>query len=110
MAVYIASGCILIGALFALIAGIGVVRMPDLYCRMHAGTKAGSFGVGLLLLGLLLDRPSLRILFEGLAILSFFYLTAPIAAQMIGRVGQLRQVYVFRAKPRPEERASDEAP
>ena len=39
-----------IGTLFFLIASLGVVRMPDLYTRMHAATKAGTVGVAALLL------------------------------------------------------------
>ena len=60
--------------------------MPDLYCRMHAATKAGAFGVALLLLALMFDAPSGRSFFEGIAIMLFFYLTAPIGALMIGFV------------------------
>ena len=86
------------GALFGLIAAIGVLRMPDLYCRMHAATKAGSFGVALLLVALVIDRPGARTILEGLAILIFFFLTAPIAAQMIGRVGIIRTIQAFGTK------------
>ena len=39
------------GGLFLAIAGIGVVRMPDLYSRMQAATKAATLGVGCMLLG-----------------------------------------------------------
>lgn len=38
------------GALFALVAAIGINRLPDLYTRMHAASKAGTVGSGLLLL------------------------------------------------------------
>lgn len=86
------------GALFGLIAAVGVVRMPDLYCRMHAATKAGSFGVALLLVALVLERPGVRTILEGLAILIFFFLTSPIAAQMIGRVGIIRTIQAFGTK------------
>ncbi len=40
---------LLSGALFALVAAIGIVRLPDLYTRMHAASKAGTVGSGLLL-------------------------------------------------------------
>ena len=35
---------IVLGAFFAFVAALGIVRMPDLYTRMHAATKAGAFG------------------------------------------------------------------
>ena len=38
------------GAFFAFAAAIGVLRLPDLYSRMHAASKAGTVGSGLLLL------------------------------------------------------------
>lgn len=89
---------VLLGAGFALVAGIGVVRMPDLFCRMHAATKAGSFGVALLLVGLAIAAPGWRTFFEGILIVSFFYLTAPVGAQMIARAAQKRNVQVWRVQ------------
>ena len=86
MITVLVSILVLLGAFFALVAGIGIVRMPGLYLRMHAATKAGSFGVALLLIGLMIAAPGWRTFLEGVAIVAFFYLTAPIGAQMIGRV------------------------
>lgn len=83
----IASALLLLGSLFALIAAVGVVRMPDIYCRMHAATKAGAFGVSLILLALCVALPTLRVFVQSLLIVGFFYLTAPVAAHLIGRVG-----------------------
>lgn len=87
MITIIASILLISGALFALIAAIGIVRMPDLYCRMHAATKAGAFGVSLILLALCVAMPLLRVCIQSVLIISFFYLTAPVAAHIIGRVG-----------------------
>ncbi|MEM7791605.1 MAG: monovalent cation/H(+) antiporter subunit G [Verrucomicrobiota bacterium] len=98
MITILASGLILLGALFTLVAGIGMVRMPDLYCRMHAATKAGAFGVGLILIAMVMIIPSLRTLIQGTLIVLFFYLTAPIAAHMIGRAGLLRKIELWRAQ------------
>lgn len=83
----IASILLIFGATFALVAAIGIVRMPDIYCRMHAATKAGAFGVSLILLALCVAVPTLRVIIQSILIIAFFYLTAPIAAHLIGRVG-----------------------
>ncbi len=96
MSVFFASALLLFGAAFALIAAIGVVRMPDLYCRTHAATKAGAFGVSLILLGLMVALPDLRVVIQSFMIIGFFYLTAPIAAHMIGRVALQRKVNWWR--------------
>nr|WP_272210627.1 monovalent cation/H(+) antiporter subunit G [Marinicella sp. W31]MDC2876528.1 monovalent cation/H(+) antiporter subunit G [Marinicella sp. W31] len=46
------SALMLAGALFALTAAIGVLRLPDLYSRMHAASKAGTVGAGLIFLAI----------------------------------------------------------
>lgn len=77
---------LLVGCFFALLAAIGMVRMPDIYCRMHSATKAGAFGCGLILISVMMANPSPRVLIECSAIFFFFYLTAPIGAHLVGRV------------------------
>lgn len=81
----IASLLQLLGAGFMLIAALGLWRMPDLLTRMHATTKAGVLGAGLMLLGLVFAYPELSVLVRAVAIVGFTMLTAPIAAHVIGR-------------------------
>ena len=92
MTIFISSALLLLGSLFALIAAIGVVRMPDIYCRMHAATKAGAFGVSLILLSLCVVQPTLQVCLRSILIIVFFYLTAPIAAHLISRVCIMRKL------------------
>jgi multicomponent Na+:H+ antiporter subunit G len=49
---------VFIGSLFLLLAAIGILRMPDAYNRLQAGTKATTLGVILTLLGLGLYEPA----------------------------------------------------
>ena len=58
---FISALIVLIGAAFTLIAGIGLFRLPDVYLRMHAATKAGTLGAGLMLLALALDAQQLEV-------------------------------------------------
>ncbi|QND49922.1 monovalent cation/H(+) antiporter subunit G [Rhizobium lusitanum] len=76
---------LLAGALFALVAAIGIVRLPDLYSRMHAASKAGTVGSGLLLLAVGVHSQDLSILARALAGFLFFALTAPISAHLLAR-------------------------
>lgn len=76
-----------IGAAFVLIAGIGIVRMPDLFMRLSAATKAGTLGLGCIVLAIMVQFGELGVVVRGLAIIGFGFLTAPIAAHMIGRAG-----------------------
>ena len=93
---FISSAFLLVGSLFALVAAIGIVRMPDIYCRMHAATKAGAFGVSLILLALCVALPTLRVCIQSVLIIGFFYLTAPVAAHLIGRVGLIRKLPLWK--------------
>ncbi|MFG2107967.1 MULTISPECIES: monovalent cation/H(+) antiporter subunit G [Micromonospora] len=77
--------CLLAGALLSLVAGIGVLRFPDVLDRMHAATKPQVLGVLLLLVGLALRLRTPSDL-GMIALVAVFQLaTAPVAAQMIGR-------------------------
>lgn len=81
----ITSILVLAGALFSLAAAVGVVRLPDVLVRMHASTKAGTLGCGLILVAVAVHFGDTSVI--GLCVLAivFLLLTAPIAAHMIGR-------------------------
>ncbi|WP_117190543.1 monovalent cation/H(+) antiporter subunit G [Rhizobium terrae] len=74
---------ILAGAGFALVAAIGLNRLPDIYTRMHAASKAGTVGSGLLLLAVGLHAGDLSIFARAIAGFFFFVLTAPISAHLL---------------------------
>lgn len=79
------NGLMLSGAIFMLLAGLGVVRMPDLYTRMSATSKAATLGSGLVMLAAAFHFGEFSITVRVLAIIVFLLLTVPIAAHMIGR-------------------------
>jgi multicomponent Na+:H+ antiporter subunit G len=86
---------IVVGSAFALIAALGVVRMPDFYMRMHAATKAGAFGALLLLIAAALYFGSLRAVLTSLAVIFFFYLTTPVAAQTLAESAYRRGIKLW---------------
>jgi multicomponent Na+:H+ antiporter subunit G len=73
------------GTFFVVVAGLGVVRLPDVPMRMHASTKAGTLGAALIASSLTFFFPGLGILARSAALVIFLLLTAPVAAHMIGR-------------------------
>jgi len=75
------------GTFIMLLAGIGVLRMPDLLMRMHATTKAGTLGAGLVMLAVAAHFLDAGVTARALAIILFIMLTAPVAAHAIGRAG-----------------------
>jgi multicomponent Na+:H+ antiporter subunit G len=81
----IAHVFLLVGALFVLIAALGIVRLPDLLMRMHAATKAGTLGAGLLLVAVAVSAPETSVMARAVATFVFLLLTAPIAAHLIAR-------------------------
>ena len=76
---------LLVGGFFALIAAIGVLRLPDVLMRMHASTKAGILGSSLILIGGAIYLSETEITVRVIAIILFLMLTSPIGAHMIGR-------------------------
>jgi len=86
---------IVVGSGFAFIAALGVMRMPDFYMRMHAATKAGAFGALLLLLAAALYFGTLRATLTSLAVIIFFYLTTPVAAQTLAESAYRRGVKLW---------------
>ncbi len=81
----VAAVLVLAGAAFVLVAAIGVVRMPDLPMRMHAATKAGTLGAGLILLAVAVVYSDAGVTVRALATVAFLFLTAPVSAHVIGR-------------------------
>ncbi len=75
----------LVGALLMLVASIGILRMPDLLIRMHATTKAGALGGGLMVLSVAFFFDDGAVTARAVATVIFIILTAPVAAHIIGR-------------------------
>ncbi|MFO7857527.1 MAG: monovalent cation/H(+) antiporter subunit G [Ectothiorhodospiraceae bacterium] len=83
---------LLVGAGFVFIGALGAVRMPDLMLRMHATTKAGALGGGLIAIGGGVFFNDAEVMVRAIAILAFVVLTAPVAAHMIARAGYVTGV------------------
>lgn len=75
----------IIGSAFMLAAAIGILRMPDLFTRMSMTTKSATGGVGFVLLATAIHFGADGNSGRDLATIAFVFLTAPIAAHMIGR-------------------------
>lgn len=77
------------GAVFLLLAAVGIFRFPDLYSRMQAATKGATLGIALMLLGVAVYFDELGVTTRALLVIVFFFLTAPVAAHMLGRAAYI---------------------
>ena len=97
------------GSAFALLAAVGVLRMPDVFTRMQASTKASTLGVGCLLLGTALQLGDFGSVIRVLSIGAFLLLTTPVAAHVIARASYLADVPLWDGTVL-DERRTDGAP
>jgi multicomponent Na+:H+ antiporter subunit G len=86
----------LIGCTFLLLAAIGIIRMPDLFMRMSASAKAGTLGVGCMLIALMLHFRDGAVVTKSILVISFFFLMSPVAAHMIARAGYIVRVPLWK--------------
>jgi len=89
---------LIIGALFCLLAAIGLLRMPDTYNRIQAGTKAGTLGALSLLLGVALLNPDWWA--KLLTIAGFILFTSPVGSSTIARAIHLAGIKPWQRSPR----------
>lgn len=82
---YVIGILALLGGFFCLIASAGLIKLPDVFTRMHASTKAGTLGAALALLASALYFAQTTVSIKALIGVFFIMLTAPIAAHLIGR-------------------------
>jgi len=100
-AIDIASWLLLIaGGVFVFIGGVGALRMPDFYTRMHAASLTDTLGTILILLGIILQAGLSLAAIKLAAITVFLLLTCPTAAYALANAARLSGLT-------PERRVSD---
>jgi multicomponent Na+:H+ antiporter subunit G len=81
---------LLTGSFFSIVGGVGILRMPDLFTRMHAAGITDSAGAGLILTGLMVQAGPSLAGFKLLCILGFLLLTSPTASHALARAAMAR--------------------
>ena len=99
----VAELLILFGCVFILTAGIGMLRFPDFYARLHASSKLVTLGGIGIFGGAAIAFAPLGVTQRVLLTAAFFFLTAPLSSYMIARAGYLRGL-----KPYTEAGSVDE--
>ncbi len=80
---YLGYILIVIGAIFLFLGGLGIVRLPDIYSRLQAGTKASTLGAMSLILGVGFLNPAWLV--KSLVIVIFIALSNPISSHALAR-------------------------
>lgn len=76
--VFLAGGCF-----FILVGALGLVRFPDFYTRIHAAGVTDTLGSWLVIIGLILQSPSVLVAIKLLIIALFIFFTSPTASHAI---------------------------
>lgn len=84
-----------IGVFFLFVSALGLYRLPDLFCRMHAATKSSTLGITGVLLALFLYFGSTGVGMVVLLAIVFQFLTVPVSAHMIARSAYMRGVKLW---------------
>lgn len=80
---------LILGSLFTLVAAFGIIRLPDVYMRMHAITKASSLATIFFILAVTVAYPGWRVMFGGLLLVAFVIATAPVSTHVLAGVSML---------------------
>jgi multicomponent Na+:H+ antiporter subunit G len=81
----LSAALLLAGVALSVVAGVGLVRFPDVFSRMHAATKPATLGILLVGSGAALRVDESSDALKILLVVAFQFVTAPVAAHMIGR-------------------------
>lgn len=78
-------GFLLAGSFFAIVGGVGVIRLPDLFTRLHASGVTDTGGAGLVLVGLMFQGGLSLVTVKLLLILGFLWFSSPVSTYALAR-------------------------
>lgn len=105
MTAYLTAFLLLTGSLFMLLAGVGVLRMPDVLTRMQAASKAATLGISCMFLALAAHFQEIGVASRAVLVIGFVFLTAPVAAHMLGRSAMVLKVPLWPGTRREDPEA-----
>ena len=89
-----------IGIVFVMVGSLGLIRMPDLFTRLHASSVADTAGASFMLLGFMLQAGLSLVTLKLVLILVFLLFTAPTAAHALAHAALLGGVVPWTRKPK----------
>ncbi|HWL47859.1 monovalent cation/H(+) antiporter subunit G [Pseudorhodoplanes sp.] len=107
MAEIAGSILILVGAFFHFSAGLGMLRMPDVFTRMQAGTKASTLGNALILVGIAVYHPGWTL--KLIILIYFVFMTNPVSSHALARAAMAIRLPMARKSAGDDATAPDGA-
>lgn len=98
---------LILGSFIVLLAGLGVVKMPDIYTRMSATSKASTLGVSIILITTGFFFGTTEIITRTLLIVIFLMITAPVASHLLGKAAYLNKLPLWNRTKRDDLSESD---
>jgi len=92
------------GAFFILAGGIGLIRLPDVFCRVHAAGLTDTVGAGLMLTGLMLQAGASLITVKLVLIMAFLVFTSPTASYALAHAALLDGIKPWTKADRKERK------
>ena len=99
-------GLILLGSFFTVVGMIGLVRMPEIYTRMHATSVTETLGAGLLLIGMMLQAGLSLVTLKLVFIFGLFFFTAPVVTHALAQAALHERVQPLLAEDRRKSRGT----
>lgn len=96
---------IVTGSIFCVIGAIGVIRLPDVYCRMHAAGIIDTAGIGLIFLGLAFQAGWTLALAKLVMIVIFILFTSPTSCHALCRAAAYSGVHPMHGEQVPDDAA-----
>ncbi len=94
--------CLILGSILCIIGGLGLLRLPDFYSRMHGGGITDTLGASLVLLGLMFQGGLTTITVKLVMILVILLLTSPTSTHAVGKAALSSGLKPFLSDPENE--------
>ena len=102
--------CLVGGGVFCVVGAVGMLRMPDLYTRMHAASVIETLGAGLILLGLMLQAGLTLVAVKLLIVGVLIFFASPTATHALARAAMVRGLKPLLSDERPQVAAARHPP
>ena len=89
---YLSGALLILGSFFVVTGGIGVLRMPDVFTRMHAAGLTDTMGSFFILTGLMLQAGFSGVTLRLFLVLAFLWFTSPVSTHALAKAALLGKV------------------